>query len=399
MSKSNHKTENYLPDAKLVAGINPQNFKTLNINLNLKPMRNFRIFIVLSFLFASFYANSQTTGRDSVCVNSTNVKYYITQTAGATIQWSITGGGVIVGSSTNDTVFINWGGTPGVDTVKVVETLSGCAGDVVKVAVERFGGLIVSAGSDVTVGACATTTTLDGTATGAGVLTYSWTSNPAGFTSTLEDPSVTPAANTTYTLQVTSSTGCTNSDQVSVTIQALPVANAGTDATVCHGSTATLSGSVTTTGTITGYSWTSAPAGFTSSSASFTTGSGLTVATTFTLVVTDNKGCTGTDDVTISVQALPTADAGVTPANICQGETYDLDGTATNYSSILWSAGSGSFSTSATIEDPTYTPTTTGSIIITMQVTGTGACSAQTATDTMTLNVNPKPATGAIHHF
>lgn len=48
-------------------------------------------------------------------------------------------------------------------------------------------------------------------------VTYSWTSSPSGFTSSLQDPTVSPTVTTTYTLAVTSN-GCTVTDEVVVSI-------------------------------------------------------------------------------------------------------------------------------------------------------------------------------------
>ena len=78
--------------------------------------------------------------------------------------------------------------------------------------------------------------------------TYSWTSTPAGFTSSIQNPTVTPAATTTYTLTTTAN-GCTNSDNVVVTVNPGPVATLITaSSTVCNGTQVNLSGNVTTTG-------------------------------------------------------------------------------------------------------------------------------------------------------
>jgi hypothetical protein len=56
---------------------------------------------------------------------------------------------------------------------------------------------------------------------GTGNYTYSWTSNPAGFTSTESDPVVTPAENTTYTVEVSDGDTTTNSS-VTITTTSLP---------------------------------------------------------------------------------------------------------------------------------------------------------------------------------
>jgi hypothetical protein len=48
--------------------------------------------------------------------------------------------------------------------------------------------------------------------------TYSWTSSPAGFTSNLAQPTVSPTQSTTYTLTVTDSKGCIGTDTVNVVV-------------------------------------------------------------------------------------------------------------------------------------------------------------------------------------
>jgi len=53
---------------------------------------------------------------------------------------------------------------------------------------------------------------------GTGTLTYSWTSTPAGFTSTSENPVVSPSSTTTYNLTVTDANGCTSQDNIVITI-------------------------------------------------------------------------------------------------------------------------------------------------------------------------------------
>ncbi len=78
--------------------------------------------------------------------------------------------------------------------------------------------------------------------------TYSWTSSPAGFTSSIQNPSVTPATTTTYTLTTTAN-GCTNSDNVVVTVTPGPTATLTTaSSTVCNGTQVSLGGNVTTSG-------------------------------------------------------------------------------------------------------------------------------------------------------
>jgi uncharacterized delta-60 repeat protein len=76
------------------------------------------------------------------------------------------------------------------------------------------------AGSDRT--ACAGTSVTIGAALVPGS-TYSWTSLPVGFTSTLSDPIVNPTVTTTYYITETIiETGCSNTNSVTITVNPLP---------------------------------------------------------------------------------------------------------------------------------------------------------------------------------
>jgi len=65
---------------------------------------------------------------------------------------------------------------------------------------------------------------------GSGTYTYSWTSIPAGFTSTQQNPSVSPTVTTQYIAAVNDGTN-TKTDTTLLTVFSPPTANAGSDAT------------------------------------------------------------------------------------------------------------------------------------------------------------------------
>ena len=67
---------------------------------------------------------------------------------------------------------------------------------------------------------------------GTGSYTYSWASNPPGFTSNQADVQVTPTQTTTYTVTA-SSGGQTATSSVTVTVQNPPAASTGADSTYC----------------------------------------------------------------------------------------------------------------------------------------------------------------------
>jgi hypothetical protein len=87
--------------------------------------------------------------------------------------------------------------------------------------------------------------------TSSGGSTYSWSSLPAGFVSTLQNPTVFPTINTTYTVTVSNGT-CSDTEKVIISILPSPAVDAGSPQTICVGSSA----NITATGTVGNtYAW------------------------------------------------------------------------------------------------------------------------------------------------
>ncbi|MDI6791648.1 MAG: cohesin domain-containing protein, partial [bacterium] len=74
---------------------------------------------------------------------------------------------------------------------------------------------------------------------------YSWSPTTGLSSSTVANPTATPAATTTYTVTVTDTNGRQDSDSMTVTVNPNPTADAGTDVSVCSGTCTALSGSAT----------------------------------------------------------------------------------------------------------------------------------------------------------
>jgi len=198
------------------------------------------------------------------------------------------------------------------------------------------------------------------TLNGSGATSYTWDN---GVTNGV---SFTPGTTTTYTVTGTDGNGCTNTDQVTVTVNALPAVDAGAPQNVCTGGTVTLNGSGATS-----YTWDN---GVTNGVA-FTPGS----TTTYTVTGTDGAGCQNTDQVTVTVNGLPTVDAGA-PQTVCLGASVSLSGSgATSY---VWTG-------SVTNGVPFIPPSTA-----TYTVTGTDANGCQN-TDQVTVTVNNLPIVDA----
>ena len=82
---------------------------------------------------------------------------------------------------------------------------------------------------------------------------YSWASNPSGYSSTVSNPTISPTTTSTYTLTETiTATGCTKSNSVVVTVKPVPNANVASTSTICTGGSASL-GATAVAGS--SYSW------------------------------------------------------------------------------------------------------------------------------------------------
>jgi hypothetical protein len=134
--------------------------------------------------------------------------------------------------------------------------------------------------------------------------TYAWTGT--GFSSTLQNPTITfPVPGTyNYTVVARNANGCTASATTSTTIYALPTATVSSVSPVCFGSTIQLTGS--TNGTK--FEW-SGPNNFNSTSQSTTIAAATTSNTgTYTLTVMNSNSCIAT--ATASVTVSPKLNAG-----------------------------------------------------------------------------------------
>ena len=210
--------------------------------------------------------------------------------------------------------------------------------------------------------------------------TYSW-SGPNGFTSNEQNP-LRPNSNTTmagaYIIIVKAAPGCTDTDTINVTVNALPIATAGSNSPICSGNTIKLTSSDGT-----GYSW-GGPKGFTSNVQNPTIPNAKTsMEGAYTVTITAANGCKVTKTLNVIVNALPTVFIKITDnsgiANndgiICNSVTATL--IASGGTSYIWSSGE----TTAAI-----TKGTAGTYAVT--VTNVNGCSDSKAA---TITVNDLP--------
>jgi gliding motility-associated-like protein len=271
---------------------------------------------------------------------------------------------VTLTASTSFTLAFSWNngvvnGVPFTPTTTTTYTLTGTspagclASDQVTVSVNALP--TVSAGADQTV--CEGTAV---TLSGGGANTYSWDNG------VVNGVAFVPTATTTYTVSGTAANGCTNTDQILVTVNPLPPVNAGTDQTICIGAAVTLSGS----GAI-NYTWNN---GITNGVAF-----NPTTTTTYTLSGTDANNCVNTDQIIVTVNALPPVNAGV-DQTVCAGSSVTLSGSGA--ASYVWDNG--------VTDGIAFTPTVT----TTYTVTGTDI-SGCVNTDQVLVTVNPLPPVSA----
>ena len=217
---------------------------------------------------------------------------------------------------------------------------------------------------------------------------YAWSPATGLSSTTVVSPTATPTATTTYTVVMTDANGCVATDVSVVTVNPKPVVNAGVNLSVCTGGSAPISASVSGgTGPYT-YAW--SPASGLSNAAILNPTATPAATTSYTLTVTDSKGCFGTDVVVISVNPKPVANAGSDVA-FCAGGTVTLSGTATSGTpayTYAWSPSAGL--SNASIRNPIATPTATTTYTLT--VTDSKGCNS---TDVVLVTVNPKPVVSA----
>ena len=177
-----------------------------------------------------------------------------------------------------------------------------------------------------------------------------------------------------------------------ITVNPLPIANAGPDMAVGQNSDTTLHG--TATGGFGTYNYTWAPAILlVNPNIQNPNTVSLFNPTTFYLTVTDaTSGCKGTDDLTIYIFGGPLSlGATASPSNICQGQSSSLNAIPTGGSGIYtynWTSTPILFTSS--LQNPIVSPTVTTTYHLTVN-DGTN-----NATTSVIVTVNPLPSTPGV---
>ncbi len=181
----------------------------------------------------------------------------------------------------------------------------------------------------------------------------------------------TPSTVGSYTLTYnTISGGCNATDQIVVNVLSLPNANAGANQSICIGDSAQLTGSGNSVnGAIVQYQWNSNNLSndYLSDPGIFNPVASPFDDITYTLLVTDALGCSGTDEVSIVVNDLPIVNAGI-DINACnQPVPVTLVG---------FSPAGGTWTGPGVTSSGVFTPSSTGDFELEYCYTNSNGCHA-----------------------
>ncbi len=249
-------------------------------------------------------------GNTTICAGQSTT---LTASGAASYQWS--GGS----AATKPSITVSPLTTT---TYSVTPSNGGCVGSPVNITVNVTPLPVAVISSTVTSVCSGQTATL----TGSGGTTYQWSGGSNAVTPAI---TVTPAATTTYSLQVTSG-GCSNDTTLTIQVNTIPVGAISGNQNICSGQTTLLTASGATS-----YQWSG---GSTATTATITVSP--LVTTTYT-VTPSNGGCVGNSvSVTVTVTPTPNGAISASSTSICTGQSVTL--TASGGGTYQWSGGASS---------------------------------------------------------
>ena len=260
---------------------------------------------------------SITPASPEVCPSGTTVLTATPAGGQAPFTYGWSGPG-IVGATNGPSVTVD---ATGSYTVTVTDSM-GCAGtqNVTVNSASNFSVTIFPTNPELCTGS---QTTLTATPSGGtGPYSYSWSGPGIVGSSTSQD--VTVDATGSYTVVVTDSQGCTGTDTVTVTATSgLTVTVTPSSPQICGGGTVVLTANTSGGESPFSYSW-SGPGIVGSSSGQSVT---VNAAGAYTVVVTDNGGCTGTGNVTVTTGSAISVTVNPGSGQVCGGSTVTFTAT------------------------------------------------------------------------
>jgi len=184
-----------------------------------------------------------------------------------------------------------------------------------------------------------------------GGATYEWNT-----TATSKTITVSPASTTTYTVTVSNSAGCTDVESVTVVVDPAVTASIDFNGSECLRDDSQLTGLATSGTSPFSYNWTG-PSTFTGNTPTVD----INTNGNYYLTITDAKGCEASTSGFIyqEFQAFIVN----LQAEVCEGESVDLNATGTNAVSYQWGANAGN-ATSPNITVSPSAPSETYSVTI-----------------------------------
>jgi hypothetical protein len=287
-------------------------------------------------------------------------------------------------------------------SLTVHDITSGCQSlpDNVTVAItgSALSAFIIPSSSSVCVGSSTElNTTVQG---GSGIYTYAWSSVPAGFTSTIQNPTVSPLVNTTFTVTVYDGFSSVIFVQP-IAVNTKPSASVNASQTIfCAGGPLQLTGSASGgSGSGYSYAWTG-PNSFSSSLQNpAISNAQANQSGSYSLIVTDANFCSSLSaSVNVIIHALPVASANAIDNTICSGENLNLIGVATGGSNsgyqFTWT-GPGGFTSINQNPQITNAQTINAGQYILAVGDGNGCVSASTSSINISVSDRPVANAGA----
>ena len=234
------------------------------------------------------------------------------------------------------------------------------------ITIDVSNGLSANAGNDINIcsGSSASLNASGGS-------TYRWSPTSGLSNPNIANPTVTATSSTVYCVTVTDNNGCTGTDCVNVNVGNTINVSAGTDKTICRGTSTQLSASGGTS-----YSWTPTTGLSNPNIANPTVSPSVT--TIYCVTASTTGGCSKVDCVQINVNEVVTANAG-NDISTCNGGATNLNATGgTGYS---WSPTSGL--SNPNIANPIVNVSVPTTYCVT--VTDNGKCAG---VDCVTVNIN-----------
>lgn len=345
-------------------------------------------------------------GPDTALCSGGTASIGIPPVPGTTYSWTPTTG-LSNASLSNPTVTLTNSGSASLTTnYLLTATSSGCvATDTVAVRVDPVA--VANAGPDKTI--CGGNTTLLGTIAGSAT-SGTWsggsgTFNPNNTTlNCIYTPSVAEIDSGSVTLTLTTNDPvgpCSSaSDQMVIMVSPQDIVSAGPDQTICISSSVTLQGFVG--GSADSATWSGGAGTYnpdnTNPTAIYTPSAAEEAAGSVTLTFTPNDttaSCVGvSDQVTITINHLPTANAG-SGQYVCSGSNITLAGSVGGSATGgTWSGGSGTYAPDNTTLNAVYSPSideyAAGSVQLTLTTNDpAGPCTFSTSNVTFNFYESP----------